>query len=93
MPSSADAVVSVMIPSDNVVINAPSVFLKNLFFCHAVIIDFKYYPVYSCPGIEVLSSYIRINVTPPALLRNPDCILARCLCNTHNFTNIIKCAL
>lgn len=32
MPSSADAVVSVMIPSDNVVINAPSVFLKKLFF-------------------------------------------------------------
>ena len=32
MPSSADAVVSVMIPSYNVVINAPSVFLKKLFF-------------------------------------------------------------
>ena len=33
------------------------------FFCHAVIIDFKYYPVYSSSGIEVLLSYIRINVT------------------------------
>lgn len=29
-----------------------------------------------CPGIEVLLSYIRINVTPPALFCNLDCILA-----------------
>lgn len=93
MPSSADAVVSVMIPSDNVVINAPSVFLKNLFFVMRLLLISNIILSLSAPGIEVVLSYIRINVTPPALLRNPDCILARCQCNTHNFTNIIKCVL
>lgn len=41
-----------------------------------------------CPGIEVLLSYIRINVTPPALFCNLDCILAPKGFRMHRETGI-----